>query len=125
VRATLKYLKLKLYRLMDARIEEELITRLKEHYGKMPLSQLQSKLRVSKSVFYYLLGKAGLPLEQRRVQTITVVHWRPTREGGNAPVLRVSRYIVRKMGLKDGDKVQWIIEKGRIVGIPLTVSPST
>jgi hypothetical protein len=108
---------------MEPKIEEELIGRLKEHYGKLPLKQIQSKLGVPKSIFLYLLGKAGLPLEQSRVQTITIVHWKPTKEGGSAPTLRVSRHIVRQMGLKEGDKVQWIIEKGRIIGMPLTTKP--
>jgi hypothetical protein len=104
---------------MHPKVEEELIKRLKENYGKMSMEELQTKLGVSKSVFLYLLGKAGLPLRQRRIQTITVVHWRPAGAGRNAPMLRVSRHVVRKLGLKDGDKVQWMIEKGRIVGVPL------
>jgi len=103
-------------------VEEELIKRLKEYYGKMPLDQIRSKLGVPKNVFLYLLGKAGLPLDQKRVQTITVVHWRSTKEGGSAPVLRVSRHIVRRLGLKDGDRVQWLIEKDRLVGVPLRSS---
>jgi len=104
---------------MEPKVEEELIKRLKELYGKMPLKQIQSKLGVSRSVLLYLLGKAGLPMEQGRIQAITVVRWIPTREGGSAPLLRVSRRVVRVLGLKEGDKVLWSIEKGKIVGIPL------
>ncbi len=109
---------------MEPEIEEELLKRLKAHYGKEPLEQIRKKLGVSKPVFTYLLGKAGLPLVQSKVQNITVVRWKPTPEGGSAPLLKVSRAVVRKLGLKDGDKVRWLIEKGRIVGIPLKVTSS-
>jgi len=105
---------------MDPTVELELISRLKKLYGRMSLDQIRKRLGVSKPVFLYLLGKSGLPLKQSRVQTITVVHWEPTKEGGSAPVLKVSRAIVRKLGLRDGTKVQWTVEKGKIVGIPLT-----
>jgi len=106
---------------LNSEIEGELISRLRELHGKMPLEVIRKKLGVSKPLLLYLLGKAGLPLKRTRIQTITVVRWKPTKEGGSAPTLRVSRHIVRKLGLKDGDKVQWVIEKGRIVGLPLTL----
>ena len=105
---------------MEPEIERELIEKIKELYGKMSLKQIQEKLSIPRHVLMYLIGKAGLPLRQERVQSITVVRWRPTREGGSAPVLRVSRRIVRKLGLRDGDKVMWTIKDGKIIGIPLT-----
>ncbi|MBW2675418.1 MAG: hypothetical protein JRD89_18750 [Deltaproteobacteria bacterium] len=109
---------------MDAKVERELLRKLKKFHGKVPVSQLPSKIGVPKSVLIYLMGKADIPLGRERIQYITKVRWLRTKEGGSAPQLRVSRIIVRQMGLKEGSKVQWFLEKGKIVGIPLPTEES-
>jgi len=106
-------------KLMDPILEEKLTQKLRSLYGKKSLEAIREELRLSKPLFFYLMGKASLPVKQRRIQYVTKVFWRGTREGGSAPILRVSRAIIRQLDLREGDQVQWSVENGKIVGTPL------
>jgi len=98
---------------MQKETESQLITQVKELYPRFSLNEIQEKLGVSRQILFYIIGKAGLEIKHNRIQTITKVFWR-----NNAPNLRVSRFVVRKMALNDGDEIQWIIDAGKIIGIP-------
>jgi hypothetical protein len=107
---------------MEPEFEERLLEKLKALYGRYEPEEITSRLGITDTTFMYLLGKANLPFPHKRIQYVTKVAWRRTEEGGSAPTLRVSRAIVRELNLRDGDRVQWFIEKDRILGIPLKVS---
>lgn len=104
---------------MKPEVKNTLKEKIEDEWGKVSPEKIREEMGISKSIFYQLVGELGLSQKKNRIQGVTTVRWEKTQEGGSAPILRVSRRILRKLDLRDGKQVYWSIEDGKIIGTPI------
>jgi len=98
--------------------EEELIKKLRALYaGEENLLEICRALGVSMYRLYYLLGKANLPLRVKRGPTSRGVT-RVYKTNKGYLLLPCSSLVIRKLGLKPGNRVRWEVRQGKIIGTP-------
>lgn len=98
--------------------EEELLEKFKklldEGYEKKKIIQ---KLGLSHRKYYWMLGRLGIPIRKRppRLVDVCTVHivrrGKPTEFRCIVPIT-----ILRKAGLRAGDRVKWEFKDGLLIG---------
>jgi len=94
--------------------EEELIRKIRAmREAGEPARKIREELRLSTARFYYLLGRGGIEMRPLRGPDVTSV-----RVYRGKPILVAATGALRELGWKEGQRVRWRVERGRLVGEP-------